>query len=189
MSKIILDKISTRPVTVWLGRLPHDGGWLQPSFDSIEMLLLADRDLIGCSFRGVSHDRLDCVLRSGIDVVPPDSTIYVDDFEKAWEYGGWPKVMLALDTERLSHTYRELRSDTPELELRALRQIYPTELKSADGEQLWLSRLSEDDPRISTEYEIAYARWIPGDPMQALRAVLIFVRPGDQLHGLPSTNV
>jgi hypothetical protein len=49
-----------------------------------------------------------------------------------------------------------------------------------DGEKLYLSRLAENDPRLNTDYERAYARWIEGDPFEALRAVFLFVRPEDK---------
>jgi hypothetical protein len=39
-------------------------------------------------FRGVSSDRLDTILISGIDVTPTDAPIYANDLDKALEYGG-----------------------------------------------------------------------------------------------------
>ena len=43
--------------------------------------------------------------------------------------------------------------------------------KSVDGTKIWLSRLPENDRRRTTAYETAYARWIPGDPWDALVAL------------------
>jgi hypothetical protein len=44
-------------------------------------------------------------------------------------------------------------------------------LKSLDGEKLYLSLLAEDDPRLNSEYERVHARWIEGNPFDALRAL------------------
>ena len=73
----------------------------------------------------------------------------------------------------MQRTYREIASDTPEAEIARLREQYPTLVESRDGEKLWLSRLPEDDKRVSTVYETEYAYWIPGNPMEALRAILL----------------
>jgi hypothetical protein len=53
-----------------------------------------------------------CSTRTGIDVEPTDARIYVAGLEKSWEYGGWPKVIMALDQEQLESTYREIPADT-----------------------------------------------------------------------------
>jgi hypothetical protein len=65
-------------------------------------------------------------------------------------------------------------------ELAALRLRYPTMLKSRDRTKLRLSRLPKDDPRIANDVEMAYARWIDGDPFNVLRAIFIFARPEDE---------
>jgi len=39
---------------------------------------------------------------------------------------------------------------------------------------LWMTKLADDDRRATRSYERDYARWIPGNPLEALRAVLIF---------------
>ncbi len=134
-------------------------------------------DLICCGFRGVSWDRLAVVLSTGIDVEPPDATIYVDGFDKALEYGGWPKVIVALRNHCLDSTFREIAATTPEEQLVDLQRVFGTKLQSADGSKLWLSRLSADDSRVTTDYEVAYARWIPQDALEALAAVFVLVHP------------
>lgn len=174
MPKIDAALLSELPVPFWLFVQPGDSDWRHPSFEWTELLAPIDKDLTCCSYRGLAAERLPSVLRNGVDVEPTDSVIYVEDFTKAWEYGGWPKLILAFHPGHLMPTHREVRVDTPEAELRKLRRIYPTVLKSKDGTRLWFSRMKKDDPRLASQYEVAYARCIPKDPFDALRAVLLF---------------
>ncbi len=87
--------IADKPVPTWLVDVPGGDKWFRPPFSSGD--LVRTLNLSGCTFRGVASDRLRAVLRSGIDVEPPDSRIFAGPFDKAWEYGGWPKMLLALD--------------------------------------------------------------------------------------------
>jgi hypothetical protein len=89
-------------------------------------------------FRGVGLDRLPTILATGVDVEPTTAPIWVSTFEKAWEYGGLPKVVMAFDG---SH----------------------------------LERLP--DTSANSPYEV-FARWIPGDPFDALLAVFVFKLEG-----------
>lgn len=166
---------------MWRFILPNDTDWRSLPFDWVHALSSINARMLMLKYRGVSIDRVRAVLRNGIDVDPPDSIFYVNDFTKAWEYGGWPKLVLALDPTHLSPTYVEVDADTPEPDLRKWRDVYPTMLPSKDGTRLWLSRMREDDPRIGSPYEFAYARWIPGDVRKALRAMLIFSTSGDEV--------
>lgn len=68
--------------------------------------------------------------------------------------------------------------------LQKVRSEFPTIIASVDGRTLWCTRLSEDDPRVASPYEAAYAWWIPGDPWSALKAVFILVRPEDHTNFL-----
>ncbi len=95
-------------------------------------------------------------------------------FDKAWEYGGWPKVVMAFDRELICNTYKEVPSDIDVGELAEIRKTYPTMLSAEESKTLWLSRLAEDDPHIAKSYEIEYGRWIPGDPLEALSALIVF---------------
>ena len=52
-------------------------------------------------------------MRTGIDVHPTTAVIYADDFDKAWEHGGWTKLVLGLSWSKLDHTFREVPVDTP----------------------------------------------------------------------------
>ena len=151
--------------TTWRCRIPVD--------DACDLLLALRPDLWGCAFRAVFLDRLGTVLEHGIDVTPTDSPIYVDDLSKASEYGDWPKVVLALRWDKLDRTFREVPADLPRAELDALKRIFTTELRSTDGKSLWLSRLRPDDRALAKPYEVDYARWIPGDPFDALVGVIV----------------
>ena len=166
------------PVRLWAVRLPVGGELFRPPFDEHELLAAMDRSLLLCAFRAVNLDRLPVVLRTGIDVEPPTAVIYANDFEKAWEYGDWPKLVLALDFKKLDRTWREVPASTSPDELASLQRTFPTTMSSKDGRTLWLSRLDENDTQIGTDYEVAHAYWIPGD--EAVRAAIIFLRPEDK---------
>ncbi len=131
-------------------------------------------DLLGSKFRGVGIDRLAQVLSTGIDVVPSDAPIFADRLDKALEYGGVPKVVLALDPTKLDRTFREVSANTDPDAIAELKKTFPTEIKSDCGTMLWLTKLSFEDRRATKSYERDYAWWIPGNSMEALRAVLLF---------------
>jgi hypothetical protein len=48
-----------------------------------------------------------------------------------------------------------------------LSKEFPTRLTTEDGKWHWFSRLPKDDARLNKAYEVDYARWIDGDPMDA----------------------
>lgn len=158
--------------------LPVASPYARPQFDCWALLgHLADRstrEVLYADFRAVDTSRWIPVLRSGVDVEPPDAPIFVGPFEKAWEYGGWPKLVMAFDPFRLDRTFRQVGADIPPEEVERVRGSFPTVLQSADGETLWLSRLAASDPRVATPYESEYGRWIPGNAREALRAVMLF---------------
>jgi hypothetical protein len=168
------------PVPVWFVA----AGVEAPRQPPVGELETVDRALLACLFRAVSIDRLGTVLTTGVDVEPSDAVVYADSFEKAWEYGGWPKVVLALSLDKLDRTYRELPADTDAEELALVQQRFPTVLPAVDGTTLWCSRLAQDDPCIAKSYEREYAWWIPGDPFEALRAVLLFGPAGEIMTAL-----
>jgi hypothetical protein len=178
MSSINPKHISESP-QMWLIQVPAEGFDHRPPPDCDDFFIKLDPSLIVGQFRGVNISRLPTILRSGIDVEPPDSVFYADSFEKAWEYGEWPKVLFALDVQKLRRTFTEVPSNTPPAELARLRKTFPTMLRSRDGSTLWLSRLREDDPKLGSAYEMAYAWWIEGNPFEALRGLFIFWRPQD----------
>lgn len=60
-------------------------------------------------YRGVSDERLDRVLETGIDVVPTSAPFFSALApSKALEYGGHPKVVIVLHARSLDRTFREL---------------------------------------------------------------------------------
>lgn len=131
-------------------------------------------DVVGSGFRAVKADRLPQVLATGIDVEPTDRHLYVDNFEKAMEYGGWPKVMLALDWDHLQQPFRRVRPGTAPEQVEAWRRTYPREVRDA-ADRLFLVRASIT--RFD-QYDIDYGLWIPGSPWDALRALLVVADPG-----------
>lgn len=174
------EKVADEPVPVWLIHLNDAEADWKPNVRHADLRNL-DHDLLRCEFRGVTFQRLDTVLSTGIDVDPPNSPIYTSSIEKACEYGGYPKLILALALDSLERTFREIPTSAPAEEVEALRNQFPTVLTSQDGEWLWMSRLSENDRRISSSYEVNYARWIPGDAVKCLRGLLIFLRAEDEV--------
>ena len=100
--------LRTEPVPVWAAAVdvetyrhhpPVTECALRESFDVLERCT---------DFRGIGLGRLPTILATGIDVEPTTAPIFVSDFDKAWEYGDWPKVIMALDGMHLDYTYREI---------------------------------------------------------------------------------
>jgi len=163
-----------------------DHGYIFPSSlaDDLDMYF---SDLLGISpfYRCVNINCLSNVLNNGIDVSPNTSVFYATEhIDKAFEYGGDPKLLLILDAKSLEQTYMEVRGDTrsaqideydfDEDELGKLRGIYPTEIKSVDGSRIWFSRLDKNDPRVASSYEREYAKWIPKNHRECLKGIIIF---------------
>ena len=130
------------------------------------------KEMISLEYRAVSIDRFEYISNNGVDVNPTSAPIYCDDLEKAMEYGGWPKVVMGFNYQKMDKTFREVPSDIDQSELDALKVSFPTEEKSKDGKKIWLSRLSIDDPG-RCNYEIIYGRWIRGSPWNCLKIVLV----------------
>ena len=127
------------------------------------------------SFRSAEIERLPYILTHGCDVAPTDAVMWVDKSpSKALEYGGEAKVMMVFDARKLDTSGLEVRTDSAPEELERLSAEYPTRLETTDGQNLWLSRLGENDLRLGSPYEAEHGRWIRGDPWQALRLVIIF---------------
>jgi hypothetical protein len=122
------------------------------------------------------------ILTTGVDVEPTTAPIFVSDFDKAWEYGGLPKVVMAFDGTHLQPTCREIIfSETTDDEITGFMGDYPTRIEDRAGERIWLTRFPRTDTRSSTPYEAEYARWIPGNPLEALLAVFVFLPDDDPL--------
>jgi hypothetical protein len=146
---------------------------------------------VGVVYRCVSPTHLPIVLRQGCDVKPTDAVLFVDfSTDKALEYGDRDtKVMLLFDAARMRPSHREVPSDLDPRELADLEKDHPTRLVSEDGRWLWLSRLPEGDRRINTPYETQYARWIPGDPWQALVCIVLLGREQEALFDLARREI
>ncbi len=173
-------RFSRTPCDVFLIQCPTDLDSPLRGEDARAVLTKLFIDNCECEFRGVSLDRLGTILQQGIDVHPTTGLIFVDFPDKAVEYGGWPKVLLALKRDLLRRTFREISADSSEEEIQTVCREFPNIVKSIDGSKLWCTRLDKDDPRIASSYENAYARWIPDDPWAALKAVFVLFRPEDQ---------
>lgn len=178
-SSFQIELVAEQPCSVFLVLLNIDSDHVPSELSNTLELSVIPTEYMGNMFRGVSTDRLATVLKQGIDVEPTDAVIWVNALDKALEYGGWPKIVMALDHEWLKMTFAELDANTSEDELKAVRREFPTVLRSADGSKLWCSRLREDAPQIGTPYEAYSARWIPGDPWRALKGIFVFHRPKD----------
>lgn len=146
-----------------------DTGWLIDQLDQDDQYKLR-----GSKFRGISIDRLKHVFNTGIDVAPTCAPFFADRLDKAMEYGGVPKVILALDPAKLDKTFREVSASTDPGVIAEIKKTFPTEIKSDNGAMLWLTKLPFEDRRATRPYERDYAWWIPGNSMDALRAVLLF---------------
>lgn len=117
------------------------------------------------------------MLKTGVDVEPTNVVIWVNEVQKALEYGGWPKILMAFDSERLKRSWIEIDVSAPPEEIERIQRDYPTVIR--DGDKLYCSRLPSDAPQLMTAYEFQHAFWIPGDPFEALKAVFIVFRPQD----------
>jgi hypothetical protein len=172
--------ISNEPRQFWLLYTPEGQEW-PPPFDWNRFLVEIDPTymIATCLFRAVEISRLPTVLKSGIDTEPPDAPIFADDFERAWKYGGWPKLVMALDPECMKRSWRTISKDVAQAELEQLKLTYPTARYDDEGSHIWLSRLPDSETRAGTEYEKAYGFWLPSRQLEALRALFVIARPTD----------
>ena len=171
---------AAQPVPVWTAAVDAKTHQHHPPITEDELRESFDALSWDTEFRGVGLDRLPTILAAGVDVEPTTAPIFVSEFDKAWEYGGWPKAVMAFDGMHLERTYREvITSDTAAGEINRLMVDYPTRVEDLAGERLWLTRFSETDTRATSAYEREFARWIPGDPFVALLAVFVFMPEGD----------
>lgn len=119
-------------------------------------------------------DRLHHILAHGCDVFPTNTVMFASEYaDKCLEYGS---VVEIFDAAQIRSTWKEVPVSIDPDKLGELMKEYPTKLTSEDGTHYWLSRMPPDDRRISSPYEVEWARWIPGDAHRALAALLIFTR-------------
>lgn len=139
------------------------------------------RKMIGAQCRGIPLDKLPLVLRHGIDSDVPFSPFNVGALYKASEYTSNPGAILFYDDEKLDPTFREVAVDIDPQELARLGETFQTRLVSADGKFFWFSRFPAGHHQLQSAYEHEYARWIPGNPFDALISVWIVAAPDEEL--------
>jgi len=142
---------------------------------------LFGNEILSYLFRAVSTDRFSDILINGVDVLPTDAVIYADCLEKALEYGGWPKTVMAFDPQFMKKAYKEVDSCIAEDDLIEIIKTYPTKITSEDGSKYTLTRLDRGDARATSGYDVNYGWWIPNDPWECLKMILIIARPSDDV--------
>ena len=108
------------PVPIWGVETEQDAKF-DPVVEPLLNLMVAHK---GVTMRGVAIDRLPTILSTGIDVDPTDRVIYCEIGDKAYEYGGFPKVVMVLryrDDIRRAGPVSRLHDRVPELVARVGR--------------------------------------------------------------------
>jgi len=119
-----------------------------------------------------SFEKLSYILSFGIDVNPPYERIYAcQNIDKCGEYGGYPKIVMCLDSSKLKNTWATLPEGASQEERNSILKDYPYSVKCEDGSELF-SRI-KDEPHRFSGYEFEYAKWIPGNPREVLKSVII----------------
>jgi hypothetical protein len=173
-------QLTAEPVPVWVTAVDAKTYRRKPPITHCNLILSFEVLRRYVEFRAVGLDRLPAILTTGVDVEPTTAPIFVAEFDKACEYGDWPKVVMAFDGMRLQRTYREIViSDTTAEEITQLMVDYPTRIDDSASECLWLTRFPQTDPRATSAYEREFARWIPGNPFDALLTVFVFMPEGE----------
>jgi hypothetical protein len=166
--------IAGHPVPVWSFVFPEGcerRKLAAPITETLDQSFLMNL-IMGC--RGVEAHRLPVILATGCDVEPSDSPLFASSLEKALEYGHQGnQVIQVFHHEALEISWRERSAALPDEERKDIEKDYPTVIPSIDGSSLWFTRLSPDDNRAATSYERAYGRWIPGNPAEALSALIL----------------
>jgi hypothetical protein len=128
--------------------------------------------------RGTKFDNLLKVVNFGVDVIPTDSPIFLSDdpckaIEYGWDLENEKMIILAYKSIGIQRSWVEVSSDLAEQELKNILRTYPTIEYSIDRSKIFLSKLSLDDSRRNTAYEIAYGYWIPNNPMEQIFSVFL----------------
>lgn len=127
--------------------------------------------------RGISYRRLPVVVRTGIDVDPPDAPFFAEYITKAVEYGGWPKVLLVLDEDMTAPACLDLAADCDADLLESLKVDYPT-MKSLGAGTIRLSRFPAGHHAVGSAEENAFGHWIPDNQKAALLAIVVLALKG-----------
>jgi hypothetical protein len=182
---------SENPVPIWIVGEGHE-----PQLDDVPIFdlyreLQPVRNRSWIAFRSVPIDRLPRVLATGVDVDPPDGTIFCDDEEKAFEYGkssfgDQARIMYALHGGYLERSFRTLPADASEEAIADVRKTYPYQYDDPMG-GLYFSRLAE---QANIAYESAYGYWVPSNAKNALLAVFVIgTAPGWRPETINAWNV
>lgn len=123
-------------------------------------------------YRGVDHEAFGRAIESGIDVIPSDAHWYGGPLEKALEYGGDYPHVLMIDGGAVESTSRQVAASAPQADHDAARVWAGSQGWEGRGGWVNYSRLPETDNARGTDYETAYAWFIPGDPKAALLGVI-----------------
>lgn len=176
------EPLRSDPFPVWLASNSETPSSRHPVVRELELSLLRERVIV--KYRGVSLERMWQVLTTGVDVEPTDAPIFCsDDIHKAFEYGGAPSsgnprgCVFGLRSTALQRSYTSVRRDRSPDEIDRVREIYPYETESNDDEYIRLSRISGLGRNLS--YEGAYGYWVPGDAMEAIVALFVFLPPDE----------
>lgn len=118
--------------------------------------------------RCVSFERLPVILRTGCDVVPPDSPLHAaPPGYKPGEYGGKEKILLVFRGSALEGCTKLVPRSTETAQLETLRKLFPFERLVTHPSMIEVSRIPfEQIPNL-------YTMWIPGDPWDALLAIVV----------------
>ena len=178
--------VTDRRLPIVLLRFEADSDLEQPEFDELAIFRATESsasgiqvvDMLESWFRGAPFGALDRILANGIDVDPPTAAFYAGGMHKASWYGGWPKLILALDRTALDRSYRRLPPDTPAEDVAALRETFPTLVVEPETGHLWLSRQREGSSFLATAMEAEYGFWLPDPSRRPLRALFVATHPG-----------
>ena len=123
-------------------------------------------------YRGVDAQSAARALANGIDVFPLDAHWYGSSLEKALEYGGdYPQVLI-IDGRAAERTQRQVSATAAQADHDAARAWAGSDGFAVRGGWMRYSRLPETDSRRGSDYEVAHAWFIPGDPKSALLGII-----------------
>lgn len=87
--------IAEEPCPVWFTEWTPEPTWSRPPAAATAHWAGLYRTHGAIRFRATNLSRLPVVLATGVDVEPTTHHIYAAEFDKAWEYGKFPKVIAA----------------------------------------------------------------------------------------------
>ncbi|MGH3331439.1 MAG: hypothetical protein ACRDPJ_09055 [Nocardioidaceae bacterium] len=164
------------PVPMW-GVETHQGEAFDGLAEPFINLLLANEG--GVTLRGVEIGRLPTILSSGIDVDPTHGIIYCEFGDKAYEYGGFPKVIMVFryknDAGRqvTLPVFRTVFPNSSPDSVAEARKLYPFQLGRDSAGREHRCRV-QPESQAHANYLSACGYFIPGNPWDALTAVFVF---------------